>query len=313
MRTLQTLSFFIALFFIHGLKAQESFNKTYYLTNSLLKKIKKTETIKWDKASAKEKSDLKLKYPLGSKITIVTKDKVNGKEVNIEKTITVNQEFYNNYKFTKQVPVDKIEKMRGALIFDKNKIIMNPTYIKKKNDSIFKNESLEIEEPDFYEFKLKNNEQIWVPFTEFTLTSLTLPLKYRFRSKRREVNEEFTTGINLNFLIGASYGNSEFTHRKKVGNKTNTWKLTLGLLIGTGTVTLNNSNTSSAGENAFAEDETDIKGLFTSGLGLTYAFNKINVGLFYGWDNSIGKNAKAWNYNGRPWLGFGVGYSLFKL
>ncbi|WP_335975147.1 hypothetical protein [Gaetbulibacter jejuensis] len=307
---------FIFLFFLCSfikVQGQESFNKTYYLSNQLIKQIKKTKFISWDEATTQQQEELKKKYPKGTKIIITEKENINGEEVSIEKVIIVDEEFYSSYKFEKQEAISDIEKMRGTVLFDKNKLIMNPIFIKKRNDSIYKNKQLEQDEPDFYEFTLKNNEQIWVPFTEFTLTSLTLPLKYRFKSEKRNVKEEFTTGINLNFLLGVSYGNSEFTHRKKVGNKTNTWKITFGVLLGTGTVTLNKGNTSAAGVNAFDDDVTETKGLLTTGLGTTYSFNKINIGVFYGWDNSIGNNATLWNYNGKPWLGFGVGYSLFNL
>ena len=183
---------------------------------------------------------------------------------------------------------------------DKNHIIINPFLSKK--DTI----------NSTYYIKLKNRQKEWLPFTEFTVSSLTIPLKYRFREKSKDISEEFTSAFNLNFFLGYSYGNTSFMFRDKVGNKSNTWKISGGLIFGASTLKLNSSNTSSA-DKPIESGNTIDQGLFSFGLGTTYSFNKLNFGVFYGWDYSLGEASDKWNYNGFPWLGIGVGYSLFKI
>lgn len=182
---------------------------------------------------------------------------------------------------------------------DNNLILINPFL--NKNDTI----------NSTYYIPLKNRRTEWLPFTEFTISSVTIPLKYRFGDDSRNISEEFTSGINLNFLIGYSYGNTSFTFRDKVGNKTNTWKLTGGIIFGASTLQLNNANTSASNEPIEAGN-TISQGLFSFGFGATYSFNKLNFGLFYGWDYSLGDTSEKWNYDKEPWLGLGIGYSLFK-
>ncbi|WP_281989730.1 hypothetical protein [Aquimarina aggregata] len=43
-----------------------------------------------------------------------------------------------------------------------------------------------------------------------------------------------------------------------------------------------------------------------------YAYNKINLGVFVGWDKIVGANRDNWLYNDKAWLGVALGYDLFK-
>ena len=94
-----------------------------------------------------------------------------------------------------------------------------------------------------------------------------------------------------------------------MGNRSNTWKITGGLLFGASTVVLNQSNTSN---DAFPldKDSNITKGLGSIGIGVGFAFNKINFGVFAGSDYAIGDDSEKWNYNKKPWLGIAIGYSL---
>jgi hypothetical protein len=138
---------------------------------------------------------------------------------------------------------------------------------------------------------------------------LTLPIKYRFKGKDG-LKEDFSASINGNILFGYSIGRTSFFYQEKVGNKSNTLKLTCGLLLGASTVTLNSSNTSKAAV-PIVEDVEIVKGLATIGYGVSFSYNKINLGVFSGYDYAIGEEASKWNYNKKPWLGIAVGYLLF--
>lgn len=163
-------------------------------------------------------------------------------------------------------------------------------------------------------------------FTEITLTAITLPVKYRFKTNRqtldtsneeniREINdntEEFSSSINIAFFGGYSWGRSNFTHRKKIGNKTTTFKHTLGAFLGSSAIELSSINTNIT----LGQPQSDREGTFGAlsyGLGYVFSWNKISVGVFSGIDKGIGRVSESWIYDGDIWLGFGVGYDLFKL
>lgn len=298
--------------------AQESFRTTYYLSQGRSSSIKIMKDIKVKYSDLNDVERKKLVHdkfpPIGTVIRFTTDKIVNGASSKLVKFDTVSESFYKKQKNISKTVEEKtfFSKRRkvSVKLDDKGKLFINPiddlNIYRKKEE---RNKRLKRDE--FY-IKLKDREYIWIPFTEFTVTSLTIPLKYRFANDDIGLREDFTSAINLNFFLGVTYGNSKFIHRKNVGNKTNTWKLTGGLIFGTSTVSLNANNTTLALV-PLAANEAQTKGLFSWGFGATYAFRNINLGLFYGWDYSIGENSDKWNYNREPWLGIGVGYSLFKI
>lgn len=331
----------IFVFQIVQMQAQESSGKIYYTSKNATKNFFYIKSIPYDKANKTEKALIEAQFPLHSKLTITKEVVVGGKKVMVSENIIVDQQFLSKQSVPRKVPLDRlgIKSLRGAVLFKDNTLFLNPKKIVinqpdrvklKIDDNIdFRFQDIaNFSEPQSlitsntsiksdklfktYQATLANYDHLWVPFTELTFTSLTIPLKYRFRDKEDKLEEEFSSGINLNFLLGFSYGETKFIHRDKVGNKANTWKVTGGFVLGTGTVVLNSANTSLA-PSPLASGESITKGLFTFGYGATYSYNKINIGLFLGKDYSVGNKSSKWNYNKRFWLGFGVGYSLFKL
>lgn len=137
---------------------------------------------------------------------------------------------------------------------------------------------------------------------------MTVPLKYRFRDKPKNITEEFSVSANANLFLGFSMGKTSFHYREKVDNLSNTWKFTFGGFFGASSVKLNASNTS-ASSSPLTSEQT--KGAATLGLGIGFTFNKINIGSFLGIDYAFGDDANKWNYNKKPWLGVAIGYSLF--
>ncbi|WCO03170.1 hypothetical protein [Psychroserpens ponticola] len=204
---------------------------------------------------------------------------------------------------------------KTVTIDDEDKVISDDNDLNKTKDT---REVLFYEIPDDHTAKLK--------FTEVTLTAITIPLKYRFRTNRAAIDasdeenplqvsiesEEFSTSVNIAFFGGYTWGNTKFTHRKKIGNRTFTSKNTLGVFIGSSAVELKGTNT----DITLDQPQGDREGTFGTisfGIGYVKSWNKISVGLFGGIDKGVGRVAKTWIYNGKPWLGIGVGYDLFKL
>jgi hypothetical protein len=198
-------------------------------------------------------------------------------------------------------PVESVDATEGYIKFEENKVWVNP------------NLGADYTDEGIYYYKLSNRQTLKFSFDEWTVSALTLPLKYRFKGSRdgNPFSEDFTTAINLNAFIGRTlFGQASYHYRDKVGSITTTKKIMYGVILGASTVTLDKNNTS-ASSSPSTGDTKITKGLATAGFGLTGSINKINIGLFGGVDFSIGDDASRWNYNRRPWIGLAIGYSLF--
>lgn len=175
-------------------------------------------------------------------------------------------------------------------------------------------------------YKIPDDHTAIFHFTEYTLTAITIPLKYRFQTDRDALDssdpeniteisvesEEFSTSVNLALFGGFTWGKTKFTHRKKIGNRTNTKKNTIGLFLGSSAVELKSTNTNIT----LAQPQGDREGTFGTisfGFGYVKSWNKISIGLLTGIDKGVGRVSEAWIYDGKPWFGVGVGYDLFKL
>jgi hypothetical protein len=288
--------------------AQESFKKKYKIPGWIRFSEKDTLYLVKDTLCSFQSLDTTLKYKIkqeyksGQTLTVTKELTIGGEKRTITQQLTVDESFYNSVSqtLTKKVDTTKTP-FKGFVKFEDNKVFVNP-YLRKKNG--------EFGERDVYYFKLKNRQKIRLSFPEITVSTLTIPIKYRF--KNGEIPEDFSTAFNANFFLGYSWGITSFFHQEKVDNKSNTGKFTTGLLLGASVTEINASNTKHAAEPLIGDVKYN-KGLACVGLGATYSLNKINVGLFYGWDYAIGESADKWNYNKKPWLGVAVGYSLFNL
>ncbi len=281
------------LLFSMNLHSQETFKKRYFVKNKYGDniKLKINEKVYFKELTDKEKIEIKKKYIPNTKGVVKEVTKVNGKEITVEREVLFDETFFTTLKVAKDVAVE-IPNFKASVKFEEDKIYVNPWKI---SNEIY---HLEFE---------KNRQSLSINFFEWTVNTVTIPLKYRLK-KDESIQEEFSSKFNVNLFGGFTLGRSKFFHRKKVGNKTIHNKLTFGLLIGASTTTLNSSNTSNADEPIV--DNID-KGLFSLGGGIVYSYNKINIGFFVGRDSAIGEDSKKWNYNKRPWIGVGLGYSLF--
>jgi len=233
------------LFFVTNTYSQEILKKRYYVGGKYNKIILKKDSVVYFKnLSSKEQKKLEKKFPPNTTVKTTTVEKINGKEFSIEKMLTYDSDFFDSLKISKPVNLDT-SMVKAALLFEKEKIFVNPW---KKNNK------------EIYYLTFENRQSIKVKFFEWTINTLTIPIKYR-PEKTGRYKEDFSSKFNANLFGGISVGNTNFFHRKKVGNKTSHRKLTFGVLIGGSTVTLNKSNTSNA-EEAVTEDIN--KGLLSS-------------------------------------------------
>ncbi len=285
---------------------------------------------KLDTTSQKKiKSKLNLvKNNISEHVELISLDKT---KITIHKEQATNEKIYESIAMEVPRPAKfgdfNYAKYKGDVLFEKNKLFINPWN--------FTNRSYTDTKKELY-YPMKDGQSIKLNFRELTLTTLTLPLKYRFgkdpimvpklddnnnpildeqmmpQMEKREIPETFTTSINVSVYFGVSFGRTNFLHRNKVGNRTVTHKHTVGVLVGTTAETLTTVNTDGSDE-APKKDESLTIGLFSPGFGYVYSRNKFSVGGFIGLDIGIGSISNTWNYDNNAWLGVGIGYEIFKL
>lgn len=174
-----------------------------------------------------------------------------------------------------------------------NKLYVNPWLLKFENNEY-------VDRDTVYYFELKNRQSVKIDFKQWSLNALTVPLKMRFGKNKTE----FTTGANLGALIGYTWGTTNFVHRKQIGNKQYDTKCTFGFFLGTDKLEFEFEDNSN--------NTTKVKtAVLSTGLGYLFSYEKFTFGAVGGLDFSLGENSSEWDFQGRPWLGISLGYSLF--
>lgn len=288
--------------------AQETFRKRYFIPNYRVMEGKDTvylkadTTINFSNLTDIEKEKLRNQF---KDVTVITKSEdviIGTEKTTITKSIKVDEVFYNSLSAKTEKNI-LTPHLKGYVKFEEDgTLLVNRHLIRDSNQTYTRF-------PTAY-FKLKNRQVIRLWYDEFSVSALVVPIK--LRSGKGNLDEEISTAINGNVLLGYSFGKTSFFYRDKVGNKSNTWKITVGIIGGASSVVLNKSNTTLSG-NPITDGSEITKGLVSVGGGVAFSFNKINFGVFRGVDYAKGDQASRWNYNKKPWWGFAVGYSLLSL
>lgn len=113
--------------------------------------------------------------------------------------------------------------------------------------------------------------------------------------KLRPQYGEFTKDLALSGLVGASF----HPYRREV----NSVKGLFG--IGISSISLDSANTD--GKVLQSSDRAAI----TISTGLVFEWEKVQLGLFLGWDHLNKSDRKLWVYQGAHWLALGIGVSIF--
>lgn len=290
---------------IYSSFAQESFKKKFYIReyiplkgNDTIFLVKDIKTKFLTLPQEKQDSILNL-FQDREYVKYTVEKQMFGNKVLVEETVPV-QKFVEQYYEVKPEKANIECGTLGFVKFENNKLTVN-SFLRKNEHGKYKREKI------LY-YKFEDRQSMKLAFKEWNVSGLTIPLKYRFKSQ--DVSPEFSSSVDLNLFVGRTiFGRTNFFHRAKVGNISNSYKLSGGVFVGASTYKLNNSNTSSH-EEPIPKGEEITEGLASIGLGTSFSFNKINLGLFYGCDFGVGNNSKKWNYNKKPWLGVAVGYSL---
>ncbi|HEY8366781.1 MAG TPA: hypothetical protein VIL57_06500 [Bacteroidia bacterium] len=146
---------------------------------------------------------------------------------------------------------------------------------------------------DAKDFNTKTSEY-FARSSSFAWGFSTLPIKLRFGGKDRPF--EYSTGFSLG--INAGY---EYQFKSRV-------KQSIGILLGVGvsTVMVSPESTNSV------INKSTTTGAFVPTLSLLYSYSHFQIGTFVGADFIPGEIGKNWVYRNSPWLGLGLGFTIFQ-
>ncbi len=146
---------------------------------------------------------------------------------------------------------------------------------------------------------VKINRQSW------KVSALTTPIKVYLTNQSdslKSFSNNIETDVNIAFTFGKSW--EKFSYKKGSEPKlTNTQNAFAFFGLNKLSLTKKNTDGRNDGDNILS---------FSSGLGYQYGYGKLGLSLLLGIDlptSSIGQN---WVFKYQPWLGVGIGYSIFK-
>jgi len=166
-----------------------------------------------------------------------------------------------------------------------------------------------------YTIKLKNREYLSLKKKGFEFGAITIPFKYRFGDTRTvkgqevKVNNEFIADANLGLFAG--YKLARYRVRYEGGKLKDLSNLgcTLGAFLNVSSTSIDSLSTTFS-DNPLEKDKKLSIGVISPGFGAMFTVYNVQIGGFIGWDFGFGQSGKKWNFNGQPWVGFGLGYSL---
>lgn len=92
--------------------------------------------------------------------------------------------------------------------------------------------------------------------------------------------------------------------KSNIGNNKYETKQTFGFYMGVDKVNFLSPDDS----NSYKEIEA---ALLSPGLGYLYSYQNFTFGTTLGVDFALGENNSDWSFQGSPWIGVNLGYSLF--
>lgn len=132
---------------------------------------------------------------------------------------------------------------------------------------------------------------------------------------RPSINDSIPYQVSKSINLGMSYG-WKFTHKSYnnfyysdgtyLNKQTNSISFVPAIFFGPTTVDLKASNT----DGKILNDRS-VLGINT-GFMFVVGVNRFNLGVSTGLDFGIGSDAKNWNYQSKPWIGFVIGIDFIK-
>lgn len=162
-----------------------------------------------------------------------------------------------------------------------------------------------------YTIKMENREFKSYRKQGIEFGVVTIPFKYRFGYTKNniQVKQEFQADLNVGVFGGYKLGRYRVRYEGTTLKDLANLSCTIGGFLNLSTTTLDSISTT-LGKVPFKKEEKASIGVLAPGIGIMASIYNFQIGAFLGWDLGFGQYAKQWNFNGRPWLGFGIGYNL---
>jgi hypothetical protein len=141
------------------------------------------------------------------------------------------------------------------------------------------------------------------PKAPFALGIAVIPIKMRFGGGSANNNDKrhfsFESSVSLGFSVGINVklDKSKFTARNNIAFLTG---------ISLTSVPLDNFTTK-----GFLKSSTNNASI-TGHIGILYQIDNFQIGIFSGIDYLAGRIGEEWKYRNKPWIGLGIGFSIFQ-
>lgn len=175
---------------------------------------------------------------------------------------------------------------------------------------------------DGYRYKLRiKGNRTFVRFREFAFSVFPLAIPLRIRGEIKEdvtqldgevervrVPSKAESSPSIG-IYGALYAREHY-FRYEEGRKSTVYgtglQASMGPFMGLSISDVSDGVTTLDGDSTTALFKMAT---LSVGLGMTYGFPKLNVGVFVGLDYGLTAGWRRWDYQGRPWWGFGISTS----
>ena len=166
---------------------------------------------------------------------------------------------------------------------------------------------------DFKKYNGTKKRRLYIDVTEGVkitrkskkVSAITIPLKVYLTSQSNTLTS-FSNNIETDVNVALTYGKSWEKYSYKKGREpklTNTKNLFL--FLGFNKLELNEKNTDGL------NDGDNILSI-GPGLGYQYGYGKLGLSILLGIDLPVSSIGQNWVFKYQPWLGVGIGYSIFK-
>lgn len=308
----------IICLFILQIGAQTKFKHRVYVRvpKYVIDESKKNVKHSYFKYSVKKLSVAKIKEKLkiapNASLTETEEVEIKGVKYKVERKSvepTVREIEYDKEKLTSELVYSKYVFNKAILHVSKDTIYFNFWANRNYYSSLRVKGKSSFNTDEKYFITLQNRESVWFTYANLEMSTLTLPFKYQFKVKKEgnEIQPDITTGINLNLFLGTRVGRVRYFYDKYKGMTEGGWSYTIGFLAGINALKIDSASTSYNTKPVIKEMTVPS---LSYGGGIIFNVDEFSIGLFLGQDAGLSKDARKWNYNNKPWLGFGFGYKL---
>ncbi|AZJ34795.1 hypothetical protein [Tenacibaculum singaporense] len=166
---------------------------------------------------------------------------------------------------------------------------------------------------DFKKYNGTKERRLYIDVTEgvkitrksWKVSAITVPLKIYLTSQSDSLSS-FTNNIETDVNVAVTYGKSWEKYSYKKGREpklTNTQNFYGFLGLNKLELTEKNTDGINDGDNILS---------ISSGVGYQYGYGKLGLSILLGMDFPVSSLGQNWVFKYQPWLGMGIGYSIFK-